>query len=116
MKKILISVGLTLLMVGMPVILLITLLSSLASISQTAFLVAFALLMIYALYSRSKEVYQVLYQKRVVKLYTNDILFHFMRKSNRNPADRELVSLVNQLKQYTANHQKEVEEIESKLK
>lgn len=116
MKQILISVGLTLLIVGIPAILLITLLSGLASISQTAFLVAFALLMIYALYSWSKEVYQFLYQKRVVKLYTNDILFHFMRKSNRNPADRELTALVNQIKQYTANHQKEVEEIESKLK
>lgn len=116
MKKILISVGLTLLIVDIPAILLITLLSGLASISQTAFLVAFVLIMLCGLYSRSKEVYQVLYKKRVVKLYTNDILFHFMRKSNRNPADRELTALVNQIKQYTANHQKEVEEIESKLK
>lgn len=72
--------------------------------------------MLCGLYSWSKEVYQVLYKKRVVKLYTNDILFHFMRKSNRNPADRELTALVKQIKQYTANHQKEVEEIESKLK
>ena len=116
MNQILISVGLTLLIVGIPAILLITLFSGLASISQTAFLVAFVLIMLCGLYSWSKEVYQVLYKKRVVKLYTNDILFHFMRKSNRNPADRELTALVKQIKQYTANHQKEVEEIESKLK
>lgn len=116
MKRLIMSIGLTLLFIFVPSVLFAALLLYLSYVSTLALCVTYTLLVLFALYFFSKQTYDALYKKRVVELYTNDILFHYMRKSNRNPADRDLTALVKQLKQYTSNHQKEVEKIESKLK
>lgn len=56
-------------------------------------------------------VHDELTRKRIVNVYSNDLLFHFIQKKNKNPEDVVLNGVVQNLKKYVEDHQKEVEAV-----
>ncbi len=56
-------------------------------------------------------VHRELTRKRIVNVYSNDLLFHFIQKQNKNPEDVVLNGVVQNLKKYVEDHQKEVETV-----
>lgn len=112
MKTWLKSIGISITSYVIPCIIMIALLSFIGMLigdsGRTLFVFSvFACFVLFNIFIVHNE----LTRKRVVNMYSNDLLFHFIQKQNKNPEDVVLNGVVQNLKKYVESHQKEVEEI-----